>query len=68
MNQTQYIYVTDGFDKDMIGSIWKLIARPAQQNKIKLPVYVVEHEDGTKWIGKDCGIIVTKQQNPEYFL
>ncbi len=64
----KYIYVTQWYDNAEVGTIWELVENPSVNPKQQARIYVVKSKTGTRWIAKDCGLVITKHQNPEYFL
>ncbi len=66
----KYVYVTQQYDNAEPGTIFELVENPILSPKAQARVHVVKTETpkGTRWIGKDCSIIITKEETPEYFL
>ena len=68
---TKYVYVTQWYDNAKPGEIFELVENPLVSPNIQTRVHVVKSNKvlaGTRWISKDCAIIITKELDPEYFL
>ncbi len=65
----KYVYVIHWYDNAEPGTIFELVENPILSPKAQARVHVVKTDTkGTRWIGKDCSIIITKEETPEYFL
>ncbi len=64
----QYILVIRPFESAEIDTIWELVKNAIVEPKNH---YIVKNKkplEGTKWIAKNHSKIITKEQNPEYFV
>ncbi len=66
---TEYVIITQWYDGAKVGSIWELERNPPRRITLANR-YTVKTDTVLRYryIGKDCGIVITKEENPEYFI
>ncbi len=65
-SKIKYVYVTQWYDNLKVGTIHELVENPSGWVPEKR--FTVKSGLLRRWISTDCGIVITKEENPERFL
>ncbi len=67
----RYAFVIQYYSAMYPGEIYEIVENPKVTPNSINDVYVIKIHNkhtGTRWLAKDCCKVVTKEQDPEYFL
>ncbi len=64
MNPKQYLLITKQSGGVMPGEIWEISNETRQSNDY----YIIKYGTSKRWVEKRCGVIISKETHPEYYL